>query len=90
MLNTVSGILNAARYFGLVMGVVIFQSIFNNTLINYASTLEISANGALEMTLPVGILAQGFQTAFAVGVILSLIVIIFTIFGCEFQKAEDH
>lgn len=90
MINTVSGILNAARYFGLVMGVVIFQSIFNNTLSNYASTLEISASGALEMTLPVGILAQGFQAAFAVGVILSVIVIIFTMFGCEYQKADDH
>lgn len=86
MLNTVSGLLNAARYFGLVIGVVVFQSIFNNTISRYALTLDVSASGSLEMTLPVGTLAQGFQAAFAVGVILSVIVIIFTLLGCEYKK----
>jgi len=83
MLNTVSGLLNAARYFGLVIGVVVFQSIFNNTISKYALTLDVSASGALEMTLPIGTLAQGFQAAFSVGVILSVRGILFTILGCE-------
>lgn len=96
MLNTVSGLLNTARYFGLIMGVVVFQLIFDNTIIQYALTLEVSANGALEMTLPTDALVQGFQTAFFVGVILAAIVIIFTMLTCEYpckyqnKEEPDH
>ena len=93
MLNTVSGLLNAARYFGLIMGVVVFQLIFDNVIIQYADTLDVSANGSLEMTLPTDALVQGFQTAFFVGVILAAIIIIFTMltceYPCEYQKEEE-
>ena len=89
MLNTVSSLLNAARYFGLVMGVVIFQSIFNYTISKYAVDIEATASGALEMTLPVGSLTHGFQTAFYLGVFLSILIIIFTIVGNEYQETGD-
>ncbi len=91
--NTISSLLNSARYLGLVMGVVVFQTIFNRTITQNAQTLETTVNGALEMTLPVGSLVQGFQTAFFIGVILSLVIIILTLLGNEniesIEKVEE-
>lgn len=89
-LNTISSLLNTARYFGLVMGVVVFQTIFENTISNNAISIEASAQGALEMTLPVGTLLQGFQAAFILGVILSVLVIIFIILGRENDYSADY
>lgn len=82
-LNTISSLLNNARYFGLVLGVVVFQSIFKITISSNAVSIEAPAQGALEMTLPVGTLLHGFQAAFIFGIVLSIIVIIFTIISRE-------
>lgn len=81
MVNTVSSLLNNARYLGVVMGVVVFEAIFNKTIIQYGQTL--TSHGALEKTLPVSSLVGGFQTAFFIGVILSVVIIILTLLGSE-------
>ncbi len=83
MENTISSLLNNARYLGLVMGVVVFQTIFNRTITQHAQTLETTLHGALEMTLPVESLVNGFQTAFFIGIILSIVIVVLTIIGKE-------
>jgi DHA2 family metal-tetracycline-proton antiporter-like MFS transporter len=74
---TVSSLLNAARYLGVVTGVVVFEAIFNKTISQYGQTLT-SHGSIVEKTLPVGALVDGFQTAFFIGVILTVVILILT------------
>lgn len=83
MESAVSSLLNTARYLGLVMGVVVFETIFNYTISQYSQSLEASIQGALEMTLPTVALVDGFQVAFFMGVVISTMVILFTLLGRE-------
>jgi len=76
---TVSSLLNAARYLGVVTGVVVFEAVFNKTISQYGQTL--TSHGSIEKTLPVGALVDGFQTAFFIGVILTVFIIILTFLG---------
>jgi EmrB/QacA subfamily drug resistance transporter len=82
-LSTVSSLLNTARYFGLVAGVVIFETIFDASISSQAITLEGSKTGALELSLPAGVLEHGFQTTFYLGVAIAIIVIILTFLSEE-------
>lgn len=83
MESSVSSLLNTARYLGLVMGVVVFETIFNSTISHYSQSLEASTQGALELTLPAAALVNGFQVAFYIGVGISFLIILFTILGRE-------
>lgn len=83
MESSVSSLLNTARYLGLVMGVVIFETIFNITISHHSPSLEASSQGALELTLPAAALVDGFHAAFYLGMGISVLIIIFTILGRE-------
>lgn len=76
---TVSSLLNAARYLGVVTGVVVFEAVFNKTISQYGQAL--TAHGSIEKTLPVGALVNGFQTAFYIGVVLTVVILILTFLG---------
>lgn len=41
----------------------------------------LTAHGSIEKTLPIGTLVNGFQTAFFIGVILTVFIIILTLLG---------
>ncbi|MDP3065470.1 MAG: MFS transporter [Methanobacteriaceae archaeon] len=89
-LSSVSSLLNTARYLGLVMGVVIFETLFTSTITGYALTIEASAQGALEMTLPAAALVQGFQSAFYLGIGISVLIIVFSLLGNEKQETDEY
>ena len=82
--GNVSSLLNSARYLGLVMGVVVFNTIFDITVTNEATKiLGVPSNGAFQFSAPVGILLEGFQDAFTVGIAISIIILIFSILSKE-------
>jgi MFS family permease len=76
---TVSSLLNAARYLGVVTGVVVFETVFNKSISQFGQAL--TSHGSIEKTLPVSALVHGFQTAFFIGVILTLFILILTFLG---------
>lgn len=87
-IGNVSSLLNYARYLGLVMGVVVFNTIFDITVSNEATKiLGVPSNGAFQFSAPVDILLEGFQKAFIVGIALSIIVLMFSILS---KENEDY
>jgi len=87
--GSISSLLNTARYLGLVMGVVIFNSIFNYTISNEtAKILGVPLNGAYQLSAPTEILLHGFQNAFIVGLVISILILIFSIISSENIKNE--
>lgn len=84
MMGSVSSLLNTARYLGLVMGVVIFETIFNSTVSQSSSSVEgVTASGAFQFSVPVDILLTGFQQAFFIGAIISILIIITSLLAKE-------
>ncbi len=59
--------------------VVVFEAVFNKTISQYGQAL--TAHGSIEKTLPVGALVNGFQTAFYIGVVLTVVILILTFLG---------
>ncbi len=83
-LGSVSSLLNTARYLGLVMGVVIFNTIFNYTISNEtAKILGVPLNGAYQLSAPTEILLQGFHNAFIAGLVISILIFVFSILTRE-------
>jgi len=65
MLGSVSSLLNTAKYLGLVMGVVIFETIFDSTVSHSAASVEgVTSTGAFQFSVPTETLLTGFQEAF--------------------------
>jgi hypothetical protein len=82
-IGIVSSMLNTASYLGLVMGVVLFQTIFNIYITSHTIGAEKFASGnAVQISAPVSVLLDGFQSAFMTGVIVSVL-IIFISFLCK-------
>jgi len=88
-LGSVSSLLNTARYLGLVMGIVVFNSIFNYTIsIETAKILGAPLNGAYQLSAPTEILLHGFHNAFIAGLFISILILIFSILARENKNFE--
>jgi len=88
--GSLSSLLNTARYLGLVMGVVVFNSIFNYTInIETTEILGVPLNGAYQLSAPTEILLNGFHNAFIVGLVLSIIIFVFSILTREDRKIYE-
>lgn len=75
-IGIVSSMLNTASYLGLVMGVVLFQTIFNIYINSHTIGAEKFASGsAVQINAPVSVLLDGFQSAFMMGVMISVLII---------------
>ncbi len=91
MLGSVSSLLNTAKYLGLVMGVVIFETIFDSTVTNSASKVEgLSTTGAFQFTVPEKTLLMGFHGAFLLGAIISILIVIATLLSKESLENEEN
>ena len=88
-ISSVSSLLNTSRYMGLMMGVVFFNAIFDYIVNTKVSELTgLPTEGAFQLSAPTAILLQGFQAAFVVGIIISILVLLFSFFSQE-NRIED-
>lgn len=89
-IGSVSSLLNTARYMGLVMGIVVFNEIFVTTISNEVSDLiGVPSTGAFQFSAPVGILLNGFQNAFILGIAMSVLILIFSVFTKENKDYDE-
>lgn len=92
--GSVSSLLNTARYMGLVMGIVVFNEIFVTTISNEITDLiGVPSTGAFQFSAPIGILLNGFQNAFILGIAMSVLILIFSILTKEnkdYGEDEDY
>jgi EmrB/QacA subfamily drug resistance transporter len=87
-MGSISSLLNTAKYLGLVMGVVLFETVFEATIKMGSSNIEgMTSTGAFQMSAPVGTLVTGFHNAFFMGVIMSILIVIFIFLSRENQEA---
>ena len=88
--GSVSSLLNTARYMGLVMGIVVFNEIFINTISKEVTDLiGVPSTGAFQFSAPVGILLDGFQNAFVLGIIMSILILLFSILTKENKDYDE-
>jgi DHA2 family metal-tetracycline-proton antiporter-like MFS transporter len=91
MMGSVSSLLNTAKYLGLVMGVVIFETIFDSTVSHSTANVEgVTSTGAFQFSVPVETLLTGFQEAFLIGAIISILIIIASLLSKENPDVVDH
>lgn len=91
MMGSVSSLLNAAKYLGLVMGVVIFETIFDSTISHVSVNIEGAiSNGAFQFSVPVETLIMGFHNAFLMGAIISILIIITTLLSKENPLTNEY
>jgi DHA2 family metal-tetracycline-proton antiporter-like MFS transporter len=89
-IGSVSSLLNTARYMGLVMGIVVFNEIFVTTISNEVNNLiGVPSTGAFQFSAPVGILLNGFQNAFILGIAMSVLILIFSVFTKENKDYDE-
>jgi Arabinose efflux permease len=89
-IGSVSSLLNTARYMGLVMGIVVFNEIFVTTISNEVTDLiGIPSTGAFQFSAPVGILLDGFQNAFILGIAMSVLILVFSILTKENKDYDE-
>lgn len=82
--SMVSSLLNTASYLGLVMGVVLFQTVFNSYISSQNQGMErLTAGSAVHLSVPGPVLLDGFQTAFMLGVIISICLVIMSLISKE-------
>jgi DHA2 family metal-tetracycline-proton antiporter-like MFS transporter len=82
--SMVSSLLNTASYLGLVIGVVLFQTIFNSYIASQNMGVErLTAGSAIHINVPGPVLLDGFQTAFTIGVIISIFLVIISLTSKE-------
>ena len=83
--SMVSSLLSTASYLGLVMGVVLFQTVFNSYISsNQNLGMErLTAGSAVHLSVPGPVLLDGFQTAFMLGVIISICLFIMSLVSRE-------
>ena len=91
MMGSVSSLLNTAKYLGLVMGVVIFETIFDSTISHSAANVEgATSTGAFQFSVPVDLLLNGFQEAFLIGAIISILIIVASLLSKENPEANNY
>jgi DHA2 family metal-tetracycline-proton antiporter-like MFS transporter len=83
-MGSVSSLLNTGKYLGLVMGVVLFETVFEATIKTSSSNIEgVTSTGAFQMSAPVNTLLAGFHSAFIMGVGMSIMILIFILLSSE-------
>jgi DHA2 family metal-tetracycline-proton antiporter-like MFS transporter len=91
MMGSVSSLLNTAKYLGLVLGVVIFETIFDSTVNHISANVEgVTSTGAFQFSVPVETLLTGFQEAFLIGVIISILIIVTSLLSKENPDADNN
>jgi MFS family permease len=91
MMGSVSSLLNTAKYLGLVMGVVIFETIFDSTVSHISSNVEgVTSTGAFQFSVPVETLLTGFHQAFLIGAIISVLIIVASLLSKENPLANEY
>jgi len=91
MMGSVSSLLNTAKYLGLVMGVVIFETIFDSTVSHISVNAEGAiSTGAFQFSVPVETLITGFHNAFLIGAIISILIIITTLLSKENPLTNEY
>lgn len=89
MLGSVSSFLNTAKYLGLVMGVVIFETIFDSTVSHSAASVEgVTSTGAFQFSVPTETLLTGFQEAFLLGAVICILIIVASLLSKENPNAN--
>ncbi|MEN6574196.1 MFS transporter [Methanobacterium aggregans] len=89
-MGSVSSLLNTGKYLGLVMGVVLFETVFEATIKTNSSNIEgMTSNGAFQMSAPVNTLLTGFHDAFLMGVVISILILIFILLSHENSEIEN-
>lgn len=84
MIGSVSSLLNTAKYLGLVMGVVIFETIFDSTISHSAGQVEgVAGTGAFQFSVPIETLLSGFQEAFLIGALISILIVVASLLSKE-------
>jgi hypothetical protein len=72
------------------MGVVLFETIFDSTVSHSAAGLEGAiSTGAFQFSVPVETLLSGFQQAFLLGAIISILIIIASLISKETPDADE-
>lgn len=76
------------------MGIVVFNEIFVTTISNEITDLiGVPSTGAFQFSAPIGILLNGFQNAFILGIAMSVLILIFSILTKEnkdYGEDEDY
>ena len=91
MMGSVSSLLNTAKYLGLVLGVVIFETIFDSTVSHISANVEgVTSTGAFQFSVPVETLLTGFQEAFLIGAIISILIIVTSLLSKENPDADEN
>ncbi|MDO9045702.1 MAG: hypothetical protein Q7U35_10420, partial [Methanobacteriaceae archaeon] len=79
-----SSLMNTARYLGLVMGMVVFQGIFDSVISAQSNQVDIMQPiGAYHLIIPKSALLTGFQSAFFIGMSISVVIIILSFLSNE-------
>lgn len=74
--GTLSSLLNTAKYLGIIIGVVVFDAIFESTIIlNTTNLVDMPDIGAFHLAAPTHILLSGFHNAFLFGLIITAVVL---------------
>ena len=91
MIGSVSSLLNTAKYLGLVMGVVIFETIFDSTISHSAGQVEgVAGTGAFQFSVPIETLLSGFHEAFFIGAVISIFIVVASLLSKENFDINDE
>jgi len=90
MVGSVSSLLNTAKYLGLVLGVVIFETIFDSTISHSSGHMEgVTGTGAFQYSVPVETLLTGFHHAFLIGVFICVLIVAASFLAKENTDVTD-
>lgn len=79
--GSLSSLLNTSKYMGIIMGVVVFGSVFEGSIIRQTANLAgVPLSGATHLTAPTPIILNAFQDAFLMGAAISFVVLIIVLF----------
>lgn len=79
--GSLSSLLNTSKYMGIIMGVVVFGSVFEGSIIRQTANLAgVPLSGATHLTAPTPILLNAFQEAFLMGAVISFVVFMIVLF----------
>lgn len=91
MVGSVSSLLNTAKYLGLVLGVVIFETIFDSTISHSSGHMEgVTGTGAFQYSVPVETLLTGFHHAFLIGAVICILIVAASFLGQENLNVTDE
>ncbi|UTB31968.1 MAG: MFS transporter [Methanobacterium sp. ERen5] len=91
MVGSVSSLLNTAKYLGLVLGVVIFETIFDSTISHSAGHMEgVTGTGAFQYSVPIETLLTGFHHAFLIGALICILIVAASFLAKENSNVTDE